>query len=125
MTDGINAGEESDRLLINWRLESPAAELAASSRVVEPPVDELIRDGAVIALSVGPAGEPVLAEAEVARVLLCQVPEDIVAIRRSDPSQGRAWRAAVRKIVGGAISAGYEVTGATRSGWYVLESRPN
>ena len=118
MTDGINAGEESDRLVISWRLESSAAE-------GEPNLDELMRDGAVTALSVGPAGEPVMAESAVARVLLCQVPEDIVAVRRKDAKLARAWRAAVRETIGGAIAAGYEVSGATRSGWYVLESRAN
>jgi predicted GNAT superfamily acetyltransferase len=118
MTDGINSGEESDRLLISWRLESPAAG-------AEPKLDELMRDGAVTALSVGASGEPVVAEAPVARVLLCQVPEDIVALRREDPSLARAWRTAVREAIGGAINAGYEVSGATRSGWYVLESRAN
>jgi predicted GNAT superfamily acetyltransferase len=85
----------------------------------------MIRDGAVTTLSVGPAGEPVVSDAAVARVLLCQVPEDIVAVRRSDPALARAWRTAGRKAIGGALAAGYEVTGATRSGWYVLESGAN
>jgi len=118
MTDGINAGEESDRLLISWRLES-------SSVGVEPNVDKLMRDGAVLALSVGSSGEPVAVHPLVARVLLCQVPEDIVALRRDDPSLARAWRTAARQAIGGALDAGYEVSGATRSGWYVLESRAN
>lgn len=121
MTDGINAGEESDRLLISWRLESSAAGAGA-----EPKLDELIRAGAVTALSVGPSGEPVVtAAAPVARVLLCQVPDDIVALRRRDPDLARAWRTALRQTLGDAIGAGYEVSGATRSGWYVLEPRAN
>ena len=36
MTDGINAGEESDRLLIRWQLDSPEAEHAAAGRGREP-----------------------------------------------------------------------------------------
>ena len=124
MADGINAGEESDRLVISWRLESVSAEAAAAGRSAEPGLDELMLDGAVTALSVGPAGEPVVTEvAPIARVLLCRVPEDIVALRRSDPILSRAWRSAARKTIGGAIDAGYEVSGATRTGWYVLESR--
>jgi len=115
MTDGINAGEESDRLLITWSLDSPSAG-------AEPDVDDLTRAGAVTVLSIGAAGEPVAAQAAVARVLLCQVPDDIVVLRREDPSLARAWRTAVRKVIGGAVEAGYEVSGATRSGWYVLES---
>jgi len=118
MTDGINAGEESDRLLISWRLDS-------ASFGIEPKLDELLRDDAAVALSVGSSGEPVVADPPSARVLLCQVPEDIVALRRDDPSLARAWRTAARRAIGGAIDAGYEVSGATRSGWYVLESRAN
>jgi predicted GNAT superfamily acetyltransferase len=122
MTDGINAGEESDRLLISWRLDSQPAEASAAGRASEPPVDELLRDGAATVLSVGHAGEPVaIALPSSARVLLCQVPDDIVALRRSDPVLARSWRLALRQAFIDAMASGYEVTGATRSGWYVLE----
>jgi predicted GNAT superfamily acetyltransferase len=50
------------------------------------------------------------------------VPEDIVALRRSDPTLARAWRRALRETLGDAIQRGYVVVGATRDGWYVLES---
>lgn len=125
MTDGINAGEESDRLLITWRLDAPSAEAAAAGRGPGPPnLDELLSAGAAAALSVGDAGEPVETESST-RVLLCQVPEDIVALRRSDPVLARSWRMALRRKLTEAIAAGYEVTGATRSGWYVLETGAN
>ena len=114
MTDGINAGEESDRLLISWRLDS-------ASVGVEPKVDELMREGAVLALSVGSSGEPVVADTPVARVLLCQVPEDIVALRHTMPSTARSWRLAVRRAFGDAFATGYRITTATRTGHYVLE----
>ena len=116
MTDGINAGEESDRLLITWHL--------ASSPGPEPLLEELRREGAVAILSVGAGGEPVTATSS-SRVLLCQVPEDIVALRRSDPALAREWRMALRRAFTGAIAAGYEVNGATRSGWYVLQTGAN
>jgi predicted GNAT superfamily acetyltransferase len=120
MADGLNVGEESDRLLISWRLESAQAESAAAGRATELEVEELIRGGAAIVLSVGPAGEPVEG-ASSGRVLICQVPEDIVALRRSDPAMARAWRLAVRRALGDAFSSSYRVSGATRSGWYILE----
>jgi predicted GNAT superfamily acetyltransferase len=53
---------------------------------------------------------------------MCQVPEDIVALRRSDPALARAWRAALRRALVGAMDRGYAITGAARSGWYVLEA---
>jgi predicted GNAT superfamily acetyltransferase len=111
MTDGINAGEESDRWLIRWQLDS--------SRRDEPELERLRREGSVV-LSVGDAGEPVETSAS-SRVLLCQVPEDIVALRRSDPPLAREWRMALRRALTDSIAAGYAVTGATRSGWYVLQ----
>ena len=121
MYDEINAGEESDRLLIRWRLDSESVEAAASGHAPEPNLDELLRAGAEVVLSVGGAGEPATTTSS-ARVLLCQVPDDIVALRRSDPPLARAWRMTQRKTFTDAIAAGYEVTGATRSGWYVLET---
>jgi predicted GNAT superfamily acetyltransferase len=123
MTDGLNAGEESDRLLISWELDSPRAKAAAEGRAPEPEVEGLLGDGAAAILRVGPAGGPVARKVSGARVLLCQVPEDIVALRHADPAVARAWRLALRRVLRDAFEAGYAVIGATRSGWYVLESR--
>jgi len=124
MRDGINSGEESDRLLISWRLDSDSAVAAAAGRVIEPSIEDLRESGAAVALSVGEAGEPVTGSSS-ARVLLCQVPDDIVALRRSDPKLARSWRMAQRKTFTDAIAAGYEVSGVTRSGWYGLEAGAN
>jgi len=122
MTDGLNAGEESDRLLISWQLDSPHATAAAEGHFPDPEVGRLLRDGAMAVLSVGPAGEPVFGELSGARVLTCQVPEDIVAIRHAEPGLAREWRLALRGKLDEALRAGYAVTGATRTGWYILES---
>ena len=54
-------------------------------------------------------------------LLRIQTPEDIVALRRSDPQLARSWRIAVRNALSSAFDSGYAVTGATRTGWYVLE----
>jgi predicted GNAT superfamily acetyltransferase len=121
MRDGINAGEESDRLLIRWRLDSDRAASAAAGALEELDVEKLRSWEADSILSVGEAGEPVSRPSS-ARVLLCQAPPDIVALRRSDPRAARAWRLAMRAAVAGALERGYSIIGATRSGWYVLES---
>ena len=122
MQDGINAGEESDRLLIRWKLDSERAESAALGMPRELDADKLREWGSDAILAVGPAGEPVLSESS-ARVVICQVPEDIVVLRHSDPPLARAWRAALRESLGGAMERGYAIAGATRSGWYVLENQ--
>jgi predicted GNAT superfamily acetyltransferase len=50
------------------------------------------------------------------------VPEDIVALRATNPALARRWRLALRQALDGAMARGYRIKGATKSGWYVLES---
>jgi predicted GNAT superfamily acetyltransferase len=119
MRDGINAGEESDRLLIRWHLDSERAARAATGNAVEPELASLRGE---VVLAVDASGGPRASQRRDARVLLCQVPEDIVAVRRVDPAMARAWRVALREAMAGALAAGYELSGATRDGWYVLDS---
>lgn len=122
MPDGLNAGDESDRLITVWDLGSPRALAAAEQR----PLDPLRSDPAVdpgVLLRIGQDREPVEGRGEGPR-LLCQVPEDIVELRRREPRLAARWRQALRRTLGEALrSGGYEATGMTRSGWYVL-TRP-
>jgi predicted GNAT superfamily acetyltransferase len=120
MTDGINAGEESDRLLVRWRLDSRQAQDAAAGHPHDPSAEDLQRWKIDSLLSLGPDGQPVPGSSK-ARLVVCQTPEDIVALRRSDPQLARAWRMAMRNAFASAFEAGYAVTGVTRTGWYVLE----
>ncbi|TMD91099.1 MAG: GNAT family N-acetyltransferase [Chloroflexi bacterium] len=120
MADGINAGEESDRILIEWRLDSPKAAAAAAGRPLEPSADDLQHRQVDALLSIGAGGEPVRGTSTDG-VVMCQVPDDIVALRRSDPLLARAWRIAVRDAMKPAFDAGYRITGVTRTGWYILE----
>jgi predicted GNAT superfamily acetyltransferase len=119
MADGLNAGEESDRLLIRWHLDSEQVEAAASGRAAEPSVEQLLREGAAVVLSIGPTGEPV-AGSPSSGVLLCQVPEDIVLVRRTDSGVAHAWRVESRRVLRAAFDDGYRMSAATRTGWYVL-----
>jgi predicted GNAT superfamily acetyltransferase len=122
MSDGINVGEESDRLLIRWRLDSPIAQDAAAGRAHDP-ANEALQQGRIDAvLTVGSKGEPVSGSTSAA-IVTCQVPDDIVALRRDDPALARAWRLAVRDALKAAFDAGYRISGVTRTGWYVLERR--
>ena len=120
MADGINAGEESDRILIEWRLDSPKAAAAAAGRPLEPSADDLQHRQVDALVSIGARGEPVRGTSTDG-VVMCQVPDDIVALRRSDPLLARAWRIAVRDAMKPAFDAGYRITGVTRTGWYILE----
>ena len=55
--------------------------------------------------------------AEQSRELL----DDREALRRADAALARTWRLALRGALTAAFDAGYEMSGATRDGWYVLE----
>lgn len=120
MTDEINAGDDSDRLLIEWNLESTKAVSASIGEVTEPDLEQLESAGAVIALS-EKNGKPVKNEPpREATVILCRVPPDIVSLRSKEPQIAAAWRVGLRETLGDALEHGYRVTGVTRSGWYVL-----
>jgi predicted GNAT superfamily acetyltransferase len=129
MKDGINAGEESDRLLIRWRLDSPEARAAAAGGAKEPDIEGLRASGAQVLLSVGESSSPspsplsltLSPERGEGHPLLVQVPEDVVTLRREQPALATAWRLALREALTNALAGGYEIIGASRLGWYVLE----
>lgn len=114
MVDGLNAGQGSDRLMAVWSL--------AAGPTDEPDVGPLIAAGRVL-LDVDPAGAPRPGDPAGDGALLCQAPADIEALRVTDPALARRWRSAVRDRLQPAMAAGYRITAATRSGWYLLEAR--
>jgi predicted GNAT superfamily acetyltransferase len=119
LSDDINAGDESDRCLVTWRLTDERAVAAADGRVPDADVAALLADGAVLVLSAGPEGQP-QQESASGPVLLCRVPLDVVQLRRTDPACARAWRHALRSVLSGTLSDGYEIRAVTRDGCYVL-----
>ncbi|GAB2811810.1 hypothetical protein GCM10022221_06650 [Actinocorallia aurea] len=105
MNDGFNAGDESDRLTVRWRLDAFRPGHAADP--VERPEPEP---------DLGPDGLPYLARR--GTDLWCRVPEDILAIRAADTAQALAWRRAVREVF---LSAeGLSAVSISRDGWYHL-----
>lgn len=47
-------------------------------------------------------------------------PEDIVVLRRTDPTEATSWRLRLREELGGQLAAGGRVVGFTRDGEYVV-----
>jgi predicted GNAT superfamily acetyltransferase len=90
MTDSINVGDESDRLLMAWRVVGGDAS------------DERHTHG----------GERILVP----------TPEDIVALRRTDPAAVAHWRSQTRDALRGAIERGDSIVGFTEQGEYVIEA---
>ncbi|MBG0830328.1 GNAT family N-acetyltransferase [Planomonospora sp. ID67723] len=115
MDDAINAGDESDRVLAVWRLAEPRVAAAVGG---EPCPPEVPPDAAT---GLGDRdGRPVPGRAD-ARVVLVAVPADVEALRRRDPGAAKAWRHAVREVLGGLMAEGARVTGFHQKSCYVVE----
>lgn len=120
MTDAINAGDRSDRLVAWWEVDSERARRAARGELRVP-------DHAAIAaqsrdlIVVSPDGSPRVAESPHAReTVLVSLPEDVVSLRREDPDLGLQWRLAVRSALTSAFAVGLRVSAVTGAGAYVL-----
>jgi predicted GNAT superfamily acetyltransferase len=96
MTDAINVGGESDRVFAWWDLTSDQARAAARGEL--GPIMELSSSQVVV-----------------------QAPEDIVALRASDPKAAQEWRFELRKNLMREFAAGREIVGVTTTGDYVLD----
>jgi predicted GNAT superfamily acetyltransferase len=107
MRDGINAGDESDRLLVRWDLTAP---------VGGPPFDKA---GAVVGLDRSSDGRPVPGSLDGEAVLVA-VPPDVERLRAADPAAAREWRQAVRSVLGSLLAAGARIAGFDRDGWYLV-----
>lgn len=117
MHDGLNRGEESDRLLVEWDLRSPAAVAAAEARPPRAPTGEhpaLIEVGAGSLQESPWSGGPALVP----------IPEDIEQVRVEDPQLAQAWRGRVRDVLAGAMDRGAEITGFDRQRGYLIAAAP-
>jgi predicted GNAT superfamily acetyltransferase len=112
MADGLNAGEPSDRFLVEWPVAAAA------------PHRSLDTGAADVVLACAADGEPVATAPGDAPVRTAWIPEDIVALRRRDAPLARTWRLALREAISAAGADGFIATAMTRDGWYVLERRP-
>jgi predicted GNAT superfamily acetyltransferase len=93
MTDAINAGDESDRLLLAWNVDT------------DPDAEP--RDGRGVTAA-----------------RLIPTPEDVVALRRTDPAAVQQWRADTRQAFTTAFADHLHVLGFTREGDYVIGGDP-
>jgi predicted GNAT superfamily acetyltransferase len=138
MPDELNAGDPSDRLLVVWDLRDRAVAAVADSAAAE---HDAVRDaaapggdtsggepaggapgrGVAMVLACDPSGRPLGRDPAGAPRLAVGTPADIAALRAQDPPLAREWRRRQRAALGGALAAGYHVTGFTRSGHYLLE----
>ena len=110
LSDDINRGDPTDRLLARWSLTAPPA--PASSH----PAASLLasHEGVpVVGLS--------LEDIDPDTALTVAVPDDIEELRRRDPAAASLWRLAVREAVVPLLERGWSITGFTRGPGYRLE----
>lgn len=112
MSDGVNGGDESDRLTATW-------DLAAPGRSYDPGD----REGAPVTHR-APDGGPLARRDLAGRHVWCRVPDDVVKLRAADPELALRWRRAVREVFTEALARGFRATGMSRDGWYTL-TRPD
>ena len=106
LSDGVNAGDRTDRLYVHWSTVDIPADQAPALKRPAVAVDQV--DGEPV---VGPvAGE----------VVLVAVPTDIEAVRRDDPGLARRWRRAVGEVLPAALDAGYRIEDMSKDGFYTL-----
>ncbi|MEC5148533.1 hypothetical protein [Cryobacterium sp. GrIS_2_6] len=115
MDDGINANDESDRLVAVWPLTSEESRSCSNGF---PAVTDLPAHSPSDVRGLGPDGQPHLIDA--GGSLWLRVPTDIVGLRGQDPALAAAWRVIVRETFNTAFAEGRTARGVTRSGWYRL-----
>ncbi|MFH8591796.1 GNAT family N-acetyltransferase [Streptomyces rimosus] len=110
MDDAINGGDESDRVLAAWYLTEPTP---SPLEVTELPTGAAHR-------VLNREGHPEIAKTD-AETVLIDLPDDIEALRRTDPGAARAWRLAVRETLGDLLTEGARVVGLHERRRYVIQ----
>jgi predicted GNAT superfamily acetyltransferase len=108
MHDSVNAGTETDRLMVCWDLTA------------EPGSETTCPESGVVGLDAKPDGRPVIGRRD-GEVVLVRIPSDVETMRQADPQLAGEWRRALRDVLGELMRQGGTVTGFTRDGWYVFE----
>jgi predicted GNAT superfamily acetyltransferase len=124
MTDTINVGDDTDRLLARWALDTPEVTAASLGKPSLRDAERELAAGAVVALGRAEDGSPAPGTLD-ERVLLIAVPHDIESLRTTDPAAAQRWRVGVRETLGAAMADGARVVGFDQAGWYVVDRGPH
>jgi predicted GNAT superfamily acetyltransferase len=110
LPDALNAGWPSDRVIADWRLNSPdILQDAASPR---PPIAWDLRELHMPAVAVNEDGDPLPPERDLAfdgSVIALPLPSDMDVIRKRDQALGMDWRLYMRHELETAFAAGYTI----------------
>ncbi|GAA4704922.1 putative acetyltransferase, GNAT superfamily [Promicromonospora umidemergens] len=103
MSDAINGGEDTDRVLVRWDLRAPAVAAACG------PGGAGGAGGAGGSSKAGAAGG-------VVPVAVVPVPPDIESLRVADPAAAHEWRLRVRESLGPYLAGGSAATAGSGHG---------
>jgi predicted GNAT superfamily acetyltransferase len=111
MSDGLNAGQASDRVLLSWDLT-----------VDTPPPRRGSLGQTFAALTANPVGRPELHDVpkDCAHLTL-EIPSDIERLRREDAPLSHEWRIALRQALPHLLNDGWRVTNFDRAGLYIMK----
>lgn len=112
MNDRINAGDHSDRLLVEWDLRRSGIVGSLTTTA-----------GAVAVLRSDRGGRPELLRATGTERVL-QIPADMESLRRTDPALSGRWRAAFREAIADAFADGHRIVGLDSRNCYVTRKEP-
>lgn len=112
----LSAGIGTDRFIVEWPISDPAVGRAVAGEPtvsVDPaeaeaaPVANVREDG------FGP--EPVVVDPPAAAALRVEIPDDVHAVRRTDPAAAARWRASTRRALETCLGRGDRVAGFLRT----------
>ena len=113
MSDAINAGLETDRLLLLWSIASRRVEerLRESPSAQEDDPSRWKRSFPVIETAIRSSGVriPVSTRPPESSELALEVPIDLARVREVEPGGAQSWRAATRQAFEAAFAHGYRV----------------
>ncbi|MDL9980962.1 GNAT family N-acetyltransferase [Microbacterium candidum] len=115
MGDELNGADDTDRMLVTWRLHDPAVSAAcrgAFAASTSMPTEPLLTgdDG------IGPTRHETSA-----RLVSVALPRDIESLRRTNPDLATRWRLALRETLGDLMEDGARVLSFDRSGAYTID----
>lgn len=107
----LHAGLETDRFVVEWRLDAPREAAAAGTPGGGRPADGPGGAGEGVPI-VGPdAGEGDVGDPPTGAVVRVAVPADVDAVKAADPARARAWRRVQRRAFTWYLANGYRVAG--------------
>lgn len=122
MHDGLNGGDDTDRLLVGWRLDEPRVVVACDGapRPLESVSGSVAE--APLALEMSDSGEPIARPTGRATTVRVVVPRDIEGLRSADPACAARWRASVREVLGGLLAGGARIRGFDHGNCYLVDT---